>query len=154
MPVYTYRELRDKNIIPDDCDNFNCCSLNLSKLPDLPNGLEELYCHINELTELPELPYGLIVLYCSENNLTELPVLPDGLEFLCFQYNNITELPELPNRLEELNCYCNPIKYITPDMYSIMKHIYLTNSMDINIYDTIFYDNSGCSSKAEFFGLE
>jgi hypothetical protein len=35
-----------------------------------------------------------------------------------------------------------------------MKNIYLTNEYNIDIDNTIFYDNSGCSSYAEFFGLE
>jgi hypothetical protein len=35
-----------------------------------------------------------------------------------------------------------------------MKHIYLTDDSNIFINNTIFYDNSGCSSKAEFFGCE
>jgi Leucine-rich repeat (LRR) protein len=134
MDRYNYNDLIDKNIIPVDCKIFDCWRCNLSKLPKLPNGL--------------------IILYCDNNKITELPNIPDGLEKINCNYNNLSELPELPNRLEELHCYCNPIKYITPDMYSIMKHIYLIDKTSINIDNTIFYDNSGCSSKAEFFGLE
>jgi Leucine-rich repeat (LRR) protein len=103
---------------------------------------------------LPVLPDGLIFLGCDNNKITELPVLPNGLIFLGCSYNLLNELPVLPNGLIELYCDDNPIKYITPDMYSIMKRIYLTDENSIDISDTIFYDNSGCSSEAEFFGCE
>jgi hypothetical protein len=91
---------------------------------------------------------------CWASNLIKLPQLFDGLEELYCYNNKLTELPELPNGLEELDCYNNPIKYITPDMYIIMKRIYLSNKNRILISNTIFYDNSGCSSYAEFFGCE
>jgi Leucine-rich repeat (LRR) protein len=91
---------------------------------------------------------------CGNNNIIELPVLPSGLLELYCEFNNITELPELPNSLEVLYCIYNPIKYITPDMYSIMKKIYVTDEYNIDIRNTIFYDQSGCSSEAEFFGIE
>jgi Leucine-rich repeat (LRR) protein len=134
MTKYNYKDLIDKNIVPDDCTNFSCRYCNLDKLPVLPDGLTKLYC--------------------DNNNLTELPVLPDRLtELHCF-HNKITELPKLPNGLEKLYCHSNPIKYITPDMYSIMRNIYLTVDYNIDILNTIFYDQSGCSSNAEFFGIE
>jgi Leucine-rich repeat (LRR) protein len=134
MPEYFYVNLIDKNIIPDDCEIFYCINRGLSELPELPDGLKKLDCDNNKIIELPVLPDGLEILYCS--------------------YNKLTELPKLPNGLKVLYCYYNPIKYITPDMYYIMKHIYLIDKNGIEIDNTIFYDNSGCSSNAEFFGLE
>ena len=174
MPQYYYENLFDKNIIPDDCINFIGDECKLDKLPKLPDGLEVLSCRYNNLTELPELPVGLEVLYCDNNNIielpelpvrlrrlycydnkiTKLPVLPNGLKFLSCCDNNITELPELPNSLTELYCYNNPIKYITLDIYSIMKRIYLHNVLYLCIDNTIFYDNTDCSSLDEFFGCE
>jgi Leucine-rich repeat (LRR) protein len=174
MSEYTYETLIDKNIISDDYKIFNFYMYNLDKLPVLPNGLKELECGYNDIIELPKLPNGLIKLYCCGNRLTELPELPSRLIRLACYNNKLTELPELPDGLEELYCYnnnlselpelsngltrlyCdhNPIKYITPDMYSIMRNIYLKNINNILISNTIFYDNSGCSSKAEFLGIE
>ncbi len=134
MKLYYYNDLIDKNIIPDDC--------------------EILICRNNNIIELPVLPDGLTTLFCRNNNIIELPVLPDGLIKLYCYNNNIIELPELPSGLIILYCYNNPIKYITPNNYKIMKNIYLTDKGNININDTIFYYNSGCSSNAEFFGCE
>ena len=131
--TYYHKDLIDKNIIPDDCYIFICWECKLDKLPKLPDILQKLYCSRNILTELPVLPNGLLELYCQVNKITELPVLPNGLI--------------------ELHCYHNPIKYITPDMYSIMRRIYLTDETSIDIGDTIFYENSECSSEAEFFGF-
>ena len=133
MSEYHYDNLIDKNIIPDDCIEFSCWECNLSKLPVLPDGLKSLGCGINKIIELPELPNGLYELFCHYNKIIELSKLPDGLEVLI--------------------CYNNPIKFITPDIYSIMKRIYLTNKNDLNISDTIIYDNSGCSSFTEFFTI-
>ncbi len=114
MKEYAYKDLIDKNIIPDDCE----------------------------------------ILYCSGCDLDKLPVLPDGLTTLFCRNNNIIELPELPNGLKILFCNDNPIKFITPNMYSIMKRIYLIDETNVIIHNTIFYDNSGCSSESEFFGCE
>jgi Leucine-rich repeat (LRR) protein len=155
MKVYNYEELIDKNIIPDDCEYFKCHWCNLDKLPELPSGLTELYCYYNNLTELPKLPDGLKSLYCcNNNNLSELPKLPNRLQSLNCSCNLLTELPELPSKLELLYCNHNPIKFITPDNYKIMKLIFSINIYKIDISNTIFYDNSGCSSRAEFFGIE
>ncbi len=152
MSLFHYACLIDKNIIPDDWTKFDCYMYNLTKLPELPSGLKILSCSGNRLTALPQLPYGLQELYCYYNNITELPELPSGLKILFCHCNNITQLPQLPSGLIKLFCNFNPIKYITPDIYSIMKNIYLTNVRNISISNTIFYDNTGCSSKAEFFG--
>ena len=134
MKEYAYNDLIDKNIIPDDCEIFDCSYNKLNKLPELPSGLTELCCFDNNIIELPVLPSGLTKLYCNNNKLTALPKLPSRLKILC--------------------CDHNPIKHITPNMYSIMRNIYLTDKYYIDIRNTIFYDQSGCSSKAEFFGLE
>ena len=180
MSSYDYLDLIDKNIIPDDCitlnysyDNGYCynklyelpklpdglkilfCSCNkLVVLPELPSGLEALYCFDNEITKLPKLPVRLTLLSCWTNNITELPELHIGMEKLHCTNNNITELPELPSGLNYLHCNNNLIRLITTENYKIMKKIYQKCSIHINIYNTIFYDQSGCSSKAEFFGCQ
>ena len=39
MKEYFYKDLINKNIIPDDCIKFDCWMRNLDKLPKLPDGL-------------------------------------------------------------------------------------------------------------------
>ena len=136
---YYYEDLEDLTRIPDDSIWF-CCS-------------------DNALEELPILSNLLKLLYCSGNYISELPVLPYELEALFCDFNNITELQELPNTLKKIDCSCNKIKFITPDMYTIMKNIYFnldyhSNQYYIDITRNIFYDQSGCSSEAQFFGYE
>ena len=64
-----------KDHLSDDGKTLNLDYLNLTELPELPEGLERLYCYDNKLTELPELPEGLKTLKCDNNKLTELPEL-------------------------------------------------------------------------------
>jgi RNA-binding protein YhbY len=49
----------------------------------------------NNLTKLPNLPNSLKELYCVNNNLTELPDLPNSLYFKC--YNNPLTYPNYPD---------------------------------------------------------
>jgi Leucine-rich repeat (LRR) protein len=163
--VYDYKQLHDKNIIPDDCEVLLMRECFLSKLPELPLKLLSLFCIDNNLTKLPELPHNLKLLACSNNIIIELPKLPNRLTRLYCAYNMITELPELPYGLIEIYCNNNPIQYITPENYKIMKNIFKLEIMQkkkyitlnptkyIDISNTILYDNSGCSSEAEFFGI-
>ena len=79
---------------------FNCNYCNLTKLPDLPNSLQDLRCNNNNLTKLPNLPNSLIELYCSNNKLTELSDLPNSLNLLECSFNNLI----YPNyRIETIN---------------------------------------------------
>jgi hypothetical protein len=154
VATYTYKELLDKNIIPDDCDRFYCNNCNLSKLQKLPDRLRLLLCNNNVITELPALPDILIELNCGSNQITELPELPNGLKYLNCCNNRLMELPELPNGLKLIYCHINPIRFITPQNYKILKKIYLKDKSVVYMANTIFYDNSGCSSNEEFFGYE
>jgi Leucine-rich repeat (LRR) protein len=153
------------NIIPDDCDIYNCYNVGLTELPKLPNKLEELYCRNNSIGELPELPPGLIILHCTKNLLTRLPELPSKLTQLYCGWNYITELPELNNVMYIIHIYYNPIKFITPRNYNIMKQLYIISdskkkdtdpydNFNLNFNDTIIYDNSGFANYAQFFGIE
>ena len=85
------------------CSNSN----NLSKLSNLPDGLQELFCNDNKLTELPKLPDSLRLLNCNSNNLTELPKLSNSLIVLRCDNNNLTKLPKLPDSLRLLDCNGN-----------------------------------------------
>jgi hypothetical protein len=149
-----YEDLVDKNIIPEECLIFNCVCCKLNELPKLPSKLVRLESKGNYLTWLPELPSSLVLLFCTSNNIIELPKLPKKLKVLYISDNNLSELPELPYELNNIDCSNNPIKFITPENYEIMKRIYLKCCDYVWIENTIFYDNSGCYDRKEFFKIE
>jgi Leucine-rich repeat (LRR) protein len=105
---------------------FDCNWCNLTKLPDLPNSLEDLFCHTNKLTKLPYLPNSLKTLWCNYNKLTKLPNLPNSLKTLWCYRNNLTELPDLPDTLIELDCDKNNLDLIYSNQE--IKTINETNS--------------------------
>ena len=78
--------------------------INITSLPELPSGLQELYCYDTLLTSLPKLPSGLQVLYCSYTPLSSLPELPSGLQELNCSNTQLASLPELPSGLQILRC--------------------------------------------------
>ena len=49
--------------------DFRCDNCDLTKLPNLPNSLNDLYCYNNNLTKLPNLPNSLNRLACTYNKL-------------------------------------------------------------------------------------
>ena len=78
--------------------------IDLKILPDLPEGIKEIYCYSSGLVKLPKLPQTLTHLYCDNNKLTELPELPKELiELQCYD-NNLKTLPKLPETLKYLYC--------------------------------------------------
>ena len=84
--------------------------LELTALPELPEGLVELICYHNRLTKLPDkLPASLRYLNCSGNQLTRLPDnLPARLTVLYCSLNELTTLPEtLPRGLRTFACWGN-----------------------------------------------
>jgi len=96
------------------------CSYNkLTKLPTLPDSLQELDCRYNKLTALPPtLPDSLQTLVCSSNKLSDLPpILPDSLQELYCSYNKLTELPPiLPDSLQRLYCSDNKLTVLPPNL--------------------------------------
>ena len=91
---------------------LGCYSNELTELPPLPAGLEELYAANNQLTELPVLPCGLTHLSVAGNELAALPVLPNTLEVLWCGGNQLTKLPRLPASLKRLYCERNRLRSI------------------------------------------
>jgi len=73
--------------------------LNITHLPDLPEGLRLLSCIGTPIKELPPLPSTLWELLCSKTQLTSLPALPPALRLLNCSDTPLTELPELPPKL-------------------------------------------------------
>jgi len=100
------------------------CSLNeITSLPSLPSGLEELYCFGNELYVLPVLPVNLNVLHCYENNLTALPALPSKLISLDCAYNQLMVLPSLPPGLTNLDCHRNQL-FLLPTLPDSLTNLW------------------------------
>ena len=92
-------------------------NVKVTRLPELPEKMEELDCSNSNLTELPKLPKSLLYLDCGYNELSELPELPKGLvRLICF-FNDLSELPELPDSLEYLYCENNNLPYTNLDGY-------------------------------------
>ena len=47
MPCYNYIDLKNKDVIPNDCTEFSCSYNNLTHCENLPQSLEILICHNN-----------------------------------------------------------------------------------------------------------
>jgi uncharacterized repeat protein (TIGR01451 family) len=93
----------------DNLHTLGCSSNQLSNLPNLPNGLSELYCMNNQLTSLPILPFGLDTLWCNSNPLVSISALPNSLKYLQCIGNQLSNLPVLPDSLIVLNCSQNQL---------------------------------------------
>jgi Leucine Rich repeats (2 copies) len=101
---------------------------NLTALPELSSGLEELYCNNNQLTTLPALPSTLRVLTCGTNQLTTLPELPSTLKLLICNNNQLTTLPALPCTLRVLCCHDNNYLTALPELLPTLKKLYCSNN--------------------------
>jgi len=122
----------------------------------LPNGLKLFECNNSFLSEVPDFPDTLETLCISENNISELPAFPKSLTKLYAFNNNISELPQIHKQIKKLYIHNNPIKYISADNYNIMRTLYMCNNSlvpDINISNTLFYNNSNSKNYNEFFNV-
>lgn len=93
------------------------------------------------LAVLPELQQGVKDLYCWSNQLTKLPPLPQTLHLLSCSYNLLTTLPRLPLGLDLLYCWNNQIRYI--EKYII---VYNCNTF-INADNNKLIKYYGCNTK-------
>ena len=107
--------------------NLNYSRKNLTKLPELPDNLQELFCDGNKLTSLPKLPNNLEILWCDHNQLTSLPKLPNNLEILWCEHNQLTSLPKLPDNLKELHCQTNQLTSL-PKLPDNLKYLYCNHN--------------------------
>lgn len=82
---------------------INCNYNKITKLDDLPIGLEELYCECNKLKSLNNLPKGLKILCCRNNDINELLHLPLSLIRLDCSENTINRI-SIPPYLEKFGC--------------------------------------------------
>ena len=74
-------------------------------------NLIELDCQNNAITRLDNLPPGLQKLDCQDNAIVRLDNLPPVLQILKCQNNNITSLNNLPLGLLKLYCSNNLLQY-------------------------------------------
>jgi Leucine-rich repeat (LRR) protein len=107
--------------------SLNCRSNEITRLPRLPDTLEELNCENNNLTCLPVLPKNLKYINCSNNKITHLPKLPYNLMSLDCSRNKLTSLPELPNNLETIYCYINRL-YCLPKLPNKLKSLFCNSN--------------------------
>ncbi len=71
---------------------FKCLVNNLSRLPELPDNLEELDCSFGSIRFLPQkLPSNLKKFRCTDNKISDIPDLPAGLQELNLRGNPLTE---------------------------------------------------------------
>ena len=85
------------------------------------NPIKILNYSNNRLTKLPQLPDSLQELHCYCNKLTELPKLPNSLQRLSCNNNKLKILPELPNSFHKLDCWDN--QFIKNIKYKYLQNI-------------------------------
>lgn len=92
---------------------LKCCNKNIKKLPTLPKTLRELICEsCSSLSVLPELPEGLEELWINCTSISSLPVLPESLKILNINQTPIVSLPNIPRDLESLYGFPREFKEI------------------------------------------
>lgn len=125
-----------------------CNNNKITKLDDLPIGLEELYCEYNKLKSLNNLPKGLKILCCRYNDINELLHLPLSLIHLDCSENKINQI-EIPAYLEEFYCEDGEINIeLFPNM---LNDIYLNYTkgnikwkLPYGLKKIVFDKNFGC----------
>lgn len=112
---------------------LNLSNLSLTRLPNIPRGVEILDCSHNSIRKIHSLPKSIKILYCDFNELTYISNLPKNIEhincgfnkleyiditehkkvrFLNIQNNRFRELPTLPDNILVLKASFNPMKRI------------------------------------------
>lgn len=104
-------DLTELPLLGEGLEQLYCQDIQLTTLPDLPDSLTILNCDNNVLTSLSNLPNlpKLTQLFCNNNQLRELPSLPNSLKILECEHNLLTELPVLLPNLESLVCGGNKL---------------------------------------------
>jgi Leucine-rich repeat (LRR) protein len=113
-------------------NNLGLVGLNITSLPELPNGIHILCCNNTQITELPPLPSTLQKLFCYGTQITELPPLPSTLQELYCADTQITELPPLPSTLQKLFCYGTQITELPP-LPSTLQGLYCHNCSNLKL---------------------
>lgn len=88
-------------LLTDKIKYLDCSRNQITKLDNLPSGLEVLICDDNPIKSLNNLPLGLKYLSCVCCDIIEILNLPKDLRYLDIT-NNLLETIKLPNYIEEL----------------------------------------------------
>lgn len=87
---------------------LNLSKLNLTKLPAIPNGVEDLNVSNNKITYIHSLPRTVKTLNCSNNKIRHIENLPNGIEKINLGFNKIENINLAPyNRLKCINLIWN-----------------------------------------------
>ncbi|ECK6114766.1 SPI-2 type III secretion system effector E3 ubiquitin transferase SspH2, partial [Salmonella enterica] len=113
--------------LPSGLQELSVSDNQLASLPTLPSELYKLWAYNNRLTSLPALPSGLKELIVSGNRLTSLPVLPSELKELMVSGNRLTSLPMLPSGLLSLSVYRNQLTRLPESL------IHLSSETTVNL---------------------
>ncbi|BFT84018.1 NEL-type E3 ubiquitin ligase domain-containing protein [Enterobacter ludwigii] len=105
--------------LPEGLQQLSVVNNQLTSLPPLPSGLQRMYVRNNRLISLPRLPAGLVTLNVGGNQLTSLPPLPSGLQIMYVRNNRLTSLPVLPAGLRDLIASGNRLSSLPESITSL-----------------------------------
>ena len=91
---------------------FDCDNNQISKIENLPNGLQTFYCDNNQIRKIENLPNGLQTFYCDNNQISKIENLPQNLQTFDCNNNQITTIRNLPNGLKSFYSIGNPIAFV------------------------------------------
>lgn len=99
------------------------CNWTLGKISDLPKTLKYINCYNCGLTKMPKLPEGIEDINFGFNNIKDIGYLPSSLININLKENHIRELPKLIhlNNLVSFECQNNKITYVpdlNPDIFN------------------------------------
>lgn len=97
-------EIQDDCIPPNLKELFICDCTLLTKIGNLPKGLELLQITNTDITTLPKLPEGLLVLKIRVVPISETIHLPNGLICLNIRSTKLKWHGPLPSGLKQLYC--------------------------------------------------
>lgn len=123
--------LRNLPNIPSTIRRLNVRQNMLTRLPDLPDGLEVLAASGNRLSQLPGLPRQLRVLEIASNEIRNLPELPDTLIRLDASNNELDKIMAPLRQIEELNVRRNQLEWLPRIPPSLRK----LDASDNNLHD-------------------
>lgn len=117
-------------MLPPHIKKLSLFKVELTELPSLPAGLEELYCaHTTKLTSLPELPATLTSLSISNSPICRLPTPPNSLKHLNCSYTSLEQLPECPDGLVDARLMKNKLTTLPESfMKGVQGKIYVTKN--------------------------
>jgi hypothetical protein len=121
---------------------LNLSKLNLTKLPNIPNGVEDLDVSNNKITYIHSLPRTVKILDCSNNKISHIENLPNGIEKINLGFNKLKTLNLAPyNRLKYINLIWNlltqvPVLPVSAKVLLLSHNSFSTlNSINSNLLE-------------------